>query len=569
MQFAAGSPPFAAARRLTTLLLVLLTLPCDRAHAAPPLFVRGGIVVDAIGPVEFEPLDEESRANPARPTFSQEVPLPHGRRLLPFAWQRESSYRLRTAGGEQRLRAPRVPTPLTICTIELEDVRDVAATGTPPDSVVRFAPDSRRLAIGTLQGWLRIVDAYNGRLLHDARIAEGQIKTLAWSPDGQTLYVGEQSPDANLVALDAGSLDAPGTYRRLWSVRLADDLETSILAEGDRFGVYTLPAVHDLHVVDDGRIFAAGLHSWNVDGQPRRRARLYCFDSDGTTRWRFPPDGPLSLGVTHLAVDRGGRRLVFLPSTQHDPDEHRVAPGTLYQLDAYTGEMTGAYAIPPLEPHFRRVESWDSISVSPDATHAAVGLADGRALLFATSAEGFELLKTFELGTPLVVGRTPIAASCSYTRFLGERLYLQTQNTHIPFGSTQAANQAPSAHRGANMLTVADRDGDIVWRYRGPYCLTGNWGGGTLEDGSPRWLLVTCRELPGATEPGQFGFLLFDLARPGGGSDKLVYHYATAGPVIFNADISPDGLLVAVTETPYPTQDGRDLAGTHQVHIVH
>ena len=87
--------------------------------------------------------------------------------------------------------------------------------------------------------------------------------------------------------------------------------------------------------------------------------------------------------------------------------------------------------------------------------------------------------------------------------------------------------------------------------------------------GTGRWLVTACRELPGAAEPGQFGFLLFDLTKDGGGSDKLVYHYPTVGPVLFHADISPDGQLVAVVEAPALVPAGQELYGTYQVHVVH
>ena len=165
---------------------------------------------------------------------------------------------------------------------------------------------------------------------------------------------------------------------------------------------------------------------------------------------------------------------------------------------------------------------------------------------------------------PRIVGDLPIAAACSYTRFCGPWLVMQTQNTHIPFGNPQAANQAPSPHPGANRLTVADREGNELWNYRGPFAISGAW-----SDAAGRWLLVNCREQPGTAETGQFGCLLFDTERAGGGADKLVYYYATTGPVTSSADISPDGRLIAVVEVPAPTADGRDLFGKHQVHIVH
>jgi len=279
------------------------------------------------------------------------------------------------------------------------------------------------------------------------------------------------------------------------------------------------------------------------------------------------------MNVPFIAVDaRGTKLLLFGNQTQTAQSTNAaIAPGTLYQLDGAAGQVAAQVGLEPLEPYFERVESWDSLALSADATRAAIGLGDGRVLLFASTKDDLRLIKEFRLGTPIVVGTIPLAAHASYTRFFGNELIAQTQNTHIPFGSSQAANQAPSAHHGANTLLVADRDGTPQWRYQGPYSLGGNWSDAALVDEENRahWLLVPCRELPGEVEPGHFGFLLFDLSGSGGGRERLVYHYPTVGPVAFTADISSDGVLAAIVEIPAEKPDGRDLYGTHQVHVVH
>lgn len=551
--------------RLTCFLAALLST--SQLGATDPEFTRAGVFVESPSAWIFEPAGP-----PTSEPISRIATDPLGtRHFLPFDWTPGRTYVMQPTDSRLQWKgtAPLKPAPKRIATIPLEDVSQMALSGSPPDSIVKFAPDSRRLAIGTLSGRLRIVDAFTGQILHQQRIAEGQIKQLTWSPDGEQLYVGEQSPDAYLFALATGTLDEPGDYGRLWQVRLADELGTSRPPADDRFGIYSLPAVHDLHVADDGRLFVAGLHSWFVGNEHRHQAAIYAIGADGKPIWRFPSAAPLALSITHIAIDREGSRLVFLTNRPGKVQEPRVEIDTIYQLDARDGTPSGSVTVEPLRPHFQRIEAWDSVALSADAQHAAVGLADGRGLLFSSSRSGLELTHTFPLGTPLLVGEIPITAACSYTRFFGGQLFLQTQNTHIPFGSALAAHQAPSAHRGGNTLTVYNTSGQVDWRYRGPYSLSGQWSDRSLPDGSGRWLLVTCREVPGAAEPGQFGCLLFDLQAPGGGREKLVYHYPTEGPVIFHADISPDGRLIAVTETPYPTSDGRTLYGNHQVHVVH
>lgn len=519
-------------------------------------FVRGGLVVASSKRVRI--------SQDRRPLQVESIPLGDARQLVLFAWQPLTRYRVLIGDNASTHRSPLAPSPYCIQRIPLEDASQVAAAGGAPDSVVRFSPDGRNLAIGTFGGWLRVVESYSGKLLHERRIAEGMVKTLAWSPDGKLLYVGEQSPDAYLLAFTAPDFEVA------WKVRLADDVNTSRPPENDRYGMYTLPAVHDLKVSADGRVFAAGMHSWPIEGKSQNRSVLCCFDLKGRALWRRPARSAFPFNIPHFAIDPNGTRLLFLPSqTQRPVADATLRTDTLYLLDARTGKPAAEHRIEPLLPHFTQVAAWDSVALSNDASRAAIGLADGRALLFDASSDQLKPLRQLDLGSPVTIGVIPIVAACSYTRFFGDRLFLQTQNTHIPFGSPQAANQAPSVHHGANTLTVADLDGNPQWRYRGPFALTGSWCDRSGPAGAPRWLAVTCRELPGAVEPGQYGFLLFDLERPGGGSQKLVYHYSTEAPVIFHADISPDGRLVTVTEVPAQTPNGQDVYGTHQVHIVH
>lgn len=538
-------------------------------------FVREGIVVSTAGDMSIH--DSADAAVSVQQTLAFDEG-PAERRMIFFDWLPLIDYRFQIGDEPQiTLRSPQAPAPYLVRTIPLEDASAAAsagagaATGSPPDSIVRFSPDNRRLAIGTLAGHLRVVDIFTGRLLHHERITEGQIKQLAWSPDGRQLYVGEQSPDAFLFALTAPEDPAAeGAFTLAWSVRLADQIETSRLPAGDRYGVYSLPAVHDLKVADDGRLFVVGLHSWSQSNRATVRSQVFSFAENGAELWRFPAERPLPLTIAHAAIDAAGTKVAFLanrPLTLHDGI--RGLGDDLFVLDATTGKVTVQHRLKPLEPHFDRVEAWDSVALSADGTRLALGLADGRGLIFSLNGDELEPLKTLELSTPILVGGIPVAAACSYTRCFGDTIYFETQNTHIPFGNPQAANQAPAPHRGANTLSAFDLDGNLRWRYRGPFALSGVWSSRGSDGKASRWLMATCRELPGAREPGQFGFLLFDLARPGGGSDKLVYYYATDGPVIFSADISADGRWIAVTEVPAPTLDGFDLYGTHQVHVVH
>jgi len=543
---------------LSTLML-LSAVPCT---AAEWTFVRGGLLAELPFKQGESPKVEIELAGQAVPF---EIAVWGSRLFVACDWQPETDYALRIAGQSRTLRSPRRPSPFVVRKIPLEDVSQAAAAMIAPDACVRFSPDSKRLAVGTYGGYLRVFDALSGKVLHQMRIPEGMAKRLAWSPDGERLYVGEQSPDANLFALDATQ-----NYRLLWKVRLADALETSRPAADDSYGRYSLPAVYDLHVAEDGRLFVAGAHSWRVqDGdrtRTRNRSQIVSLDPEGAVLWRFP-EQPAPVTIVSLGLDPAGTRVAtFVHQTQPREEGQELDSGTLYVLDGKTGRRIAGEKIPP-DPHFERAESWDSVAVSPTGDRVALGLQDGRAILYGVEEEKLAPQAQFDLGRAVLVGKIPIAAAASYARIFGDRLYLQTQNTHIPLASSQAALAPPSMHRGANMLTATDLAGRKQWLYRGPFSLSGSWTDRTRAGG--RWLLSTSRELPGAAEPGQYGALVFDLAREGSGSQKLDYYYATEGPVFALADISPDGRLIAVVEIPALRPNGRDLFGTHQVHVVH
>ncbi|MBX9790799.1 MAG: WD40 repeat domain-containing protein [Pirellulales bacterium] len=562
-------------------LLVLLAASCHRAERDADTavlddfsrFAREAFVLRAGEHVESAETE----------MISPTTHVDRSRQLLWSAWTPGAKYTIVGEGTRRELIAPQLPTPYRLRRVKLGDVAAAAAAGVTPDGVVKFAPDGRRLALGTFDGALVVLDAYSGEVLFRHRASEGMVKSLAWSPDGRWLYAGEQSPDAYLLAIDTGAVrsatesagqasNAANRYAVAWRYRFADRIETSRPIAGDRYAIYTLPAVHDLHVSTDGRVFAAATHNWTRHGELANRTVLACFAPDGHTHWTLPRVAAWQFTVAHFDIDRAGRRMVCLPnrtqaaatSADVESASESIAPGDFYLIDALGGEILDRQRLEPFAPHFSRVESWDSVALSDDGSRAAAGLVDGRVVLSSVADDRFVAVRTFELGAPRLVGGLPVAAACSYTRFCGAMLVMQTQNTHIPFGNPQAANQAPSPHPGANCLTVADFDGQEVWKYQGPFAISGAW-----SDATGRWLMVACRELPGADEPGQYGFLVFDTLRAGGGADKLVYYYATTGPVIFNADLSADGRLAAVVEVPAPTSEGRDLYGEHQLHIVH
>ncbi len=568
--------------RLWTVLLPVAALGVAlggiRAADVPPgrdsglVWARGGLVVPAT-------LRQAQIWRDGKRVECRAVALNAARTLLAFQWQPGQNYRLvsSTSRGseparESTLVAPWRPEPVALFQFPLEDVAAAALGGTWPDAVVKFNRSGTHLAVGSFGRWLRIIEIPSGRTVYAERLAEGWVKTLAWAPDGRTLYVGEQSPDAFLGAMELGGTAGGGLLPRwVWRVRLADQIETSRPPADDRFGVYTLPGIFDLEVADDGRLLVAAVHSWTAsDGHLRNRSLVACYSPSGQKHWQFPVRGAAPATFTSLGTDRAATRVIVLPhQSQAAEPSPEAQVGSLHLIDGATGQLLDRRPIAPLVPEFDRVEAWDSLAISDDATRAAVGLADGRGWLYDLAAGRLEPLEELPLGTPRRLSGTPVVAAVSYARFAGSQLLLQTQNAHIPFSHAQAAVRAPAAHRGANTLAVFDRQGTPLWRFSGVYALGGQWPDRAASPGGSRWLLVAARELPSGSEPSPLGALLFDLQHAGGGVERLAYYYPTLGPPLFQADLSEDGLWAALVESPAPTPDGRDVYGTYQVHVVH
>lgn len=452
--------------------------------------------------------------------------------------------------------------PWLIRTVPLEDVAFYAKGGGLPDTFVRFAPDSRRVAIGTFLGSVMVLDAYSGVTAWERHIPEGMIKTLDFSPDGDTLFYGEQSVDGLICAVDANS----GIER--WRFRLADDLEASAPpSKDDRYAVYHLPGAFRLRALDDGGLLALGVHAWGDHNRPdtlRRWSRVYRFDASGSVRWAFPAAGAAPMTFVFVDGDPAGRRVGVLAAdtASNTPADFDMKSGSFYALDGATGTILGDYTFEPLEPYFSKVWMWRSLSVGIDGERAAVGLFDGRSFLFDMNSA--DPIRQFNFGVPVMMGAIPVSASATYAFVSPDGMaYFQTGNSNVPIGDMQKKVTAlPGPHPNANTIHAVDSDGRVAWSYRSGHHYQGFW---SSADG--RWVLTSGEKEEDNTGRNA-GAFLFDTARPGGGAQRFVYYFQVRGRSFFNADISPDGALIAVTEVPYVDPESQMLTGAYQVHLV-
>lgn len=464
--------------------------------------------------------------------------LPGGRSLQPLSWTPNSMVN----GQPTPLQAECVP----LFSVELEDQSHLASLGAPtPDTALAFSPDGQKLAIGSFGGNLLVVDGWSGEVLVKKKVAEGMVKQLAWSADGATLYVGEQSPDAMLSALDPQSL-APR-----WSVSLASDLGTSPLPPAeDVYGPYSLPGVYKLIVLEDQSLLVVGTHGWAPTPESRQnRSRIWRFNKAGEIVASWPPASTADAILLHPVVF-GQYLLASVSRSATGPEPAGLPIGGVALFNLEDLRMRWGQRFDPLKPYFSSVFVWEALGLSDHA--AMVGLGDGRAFLL--SLQG-EILKTLSPGVPVLSQGIPIATGVGFGALYGDTTYLLTTNTNIPYGSADPATRPPSAHPAQNTVHAFGSDGQVLWHRQLEHVLAG-------LDVSPdgQELLTTAGERVTDQRHDLFGAVVLDRQ-----TGEIRSVCSTEGPAWFRPAYGPDGRRFAIAESSF-LKDGA-VSGRYQVTV--
>lgn len=443
--------------------------------------------------------------------------------------------------------APRIPECVPLFHVELEDRAREAAMGVPAaGAALAFSPDGKKLAIGTAGGAVRVVDGWTGAPLVDRSFAEAAAKRVAWSRDGQTLYVVEQSPDAYLRAVD------PVTLADRWTHRLADDLETSVLPpKDDIYGMYSLPSAFGLHVLDDGSLLVAGAHGWTIaDGTRQNRSRLYRFAADGAVLAAWPADRAADGILLYPAVE-GDTALALLARSADGPDPGDLPIGGAMALDLATLTPRWTTRFSPLEPYFKDVYMWEAGVLAPHA--GFVGLGDGRAFVLdrATGA----ILDTLTPGVPVLTQGVPIATGVGFATGRDGRVYYLTTSTNIPWGSADPSTRPPAAHPAQNTVHALDLPDAPAWSRALEHAVEGVQ---LAPDGSA--LAVGAGPRASDERTDLYGAVLLDPA-----TGTTISTCSSEGPVDFRIVWAPDGRRLAVAEAPFLV--GGDVHGAYRVTV--
>jgi hypothetical protein len=483
------------------------------------------------------------------PAGADGQPLPDGRVLVATDWSLGDTL---TVGGAEGT-APVQASCVGLFSEDLGDVqRLVAMGGEPPDTDLAWSPDGARLAVGSHTGEVLVLDGWTGTVLARKRLAETMVKHVVWSLDGATLDAAEQSPDANVMALD------PQTLAARWTLRLADIVETTAPPSGeDIYGIFQLPAAYGLQVLDSGDLLLSALHSWrDASGTARNRSQVLRLTPDGTIAARWP-EQPADATLKHPRVS-GDRVAVIVSRSADGPPPADLPLGGVQVLTLPDLTPLMSATTPALEPWFRKANIWAAMDVQAEPGRLMMGFGDGRVRVVAD--DGSDTLST-STGAPIMAGDVPIHASIGWGLLHDGRAIFTTSGTNIPWGAASPETRPPSVHPGANRLWVHQQDGGLDWVFSDDHALQ---GASLAEDG--RHLIVGAGDRSTDHRRDLYGALIFDLQADEDSAGPLRAFCPTAGPVSSRHAMSRDG-RVAVAEHPYLDEDGA-LKGAYRVTVL-
>jgi outer membrane protein assembly factor BamB len=447
--------------------------------------------------------------------------------------------------------APHAPECRSQLVIPLEDRRADAEQGAPPaGAALAFSPDSATLVIGSVEGAIKVVRVPSGAVVAEKQLAEGSVKQVAYSHDGSTIYVGEQSPDAYVYALDAATL----TER--WKLRLADDIASSALpADDTMYGRFSLPGAYAVQVLRDGRVLVAGAHGWITGEGRQNRARLYVLSAAGEQLAAYPSagaaDGIFLFPSVYEPEEGPGDVLLGVARSADGPAPDGLPVGGLLDLSSSDLSMRWSTLFPPLTPWFKDVYFWEAVVRGPGFAFA--GLGDGRAFMLDETGKS---AATLQPGIPVLTGGVPIGVGVGFATANRQGVWYLTTSTNIPWGSADPAARPPSAHPAENTVHAVKPDGTPRWDRQLHEAVAGVV---LSPDGSE--LLVGAGPRESDTRTDLFGAVVLDAA-----TGKTITTCSTVAPTDFRPVYAPDGGWIAVTEAPFKTGDG-SVSGAYQVTV--
>ncbi len=389
-------------------------------------------------------------------------------------------------------------------------------TGEQPEAVLAFDPSGERLAVGTGDGVLRIVDVASGVVTLRLWLSPGPLRALLFTDDD--LWVAEQSPDAWLRRLD------PATGDERARLRLADQVGSGALpAPDDVYGIYALPSAYGLAAAPDGDLFVTAVHGWAEAGARHQRSRV--LRVDGATleiEAGWPADGAIDAAL--FGAEVGDGLAVALRRGTDTPRPLGVPPDGLMILDDAVRPVH-QLAVPALRPWFDLVFIWDTIAWTGAGWTAGTG--DGRLVAW----QGDEPV-ILALSTPSLANDVPLVAPVVSVAAVVGGVVAATGQTGVPWGSAPGVSHPPDDHDGAD---------SVFWVQNDPFAIRWTWSAsahvaGVWPDHDVVWVSI-------AGSPDRRGVV--SLRNTDGHPTAILATEGLAGALAVSADRT-----VAVVESP-------------------
>ena len=387
--------------------------------------------------------------------------------------------------------------------------------------------------VGTDKGELFLFDM-KGRQLWKRSLGIGKLVSLAVTRDGRLAYVGENSADGNLYAVNVHTGDIE------WKYKAADFIGADTQNR-------SLPAPVHIAVDKAGNAFV-NMYRFvmHKDGRRGYTARMIAIDPRGKFLWKFPKDEAIDSWINWCDVsDRSGRVVIATSAYDFHPDMKYKK--TLYILNKNDGSVLNETFVDPVKP-FHNTVLRGSPTFSADGEYLAGTGSDGRGFLFDKNGE---VVWWRFLSKPTKVDGSWINASGRDGYIRPEGAIFSTINT---FNRENWQLPTPVEHPSNNSLFVFKLDGTYRYQYRAP---------GTIENidfASEKLAACSVGRNVRTHDYSAHGALLLNLE-----SGKKERFFHTEGPCQAVA-ISRDGKWMAGVEAPAMTPEGK-LIGSYRLHI--
>ncbi|WP_218080433.1 WD40 repeat domain-containing protein [Anthocerotibacter panamensis] len=398
---------------------------------------------------------------------------------------------------------------------------------------VRFSPSGQEVAVASDDGLLWLFDTNTGQKRWQTSLGNNvRLRGLAFAPDGQTLYTGEQSLEVQIQAVNVRD----GQVR--WRYRAKEDLKGEV-GQGTFAGVN-----RDLAVDRTGNLYL--MTYWTVFGgaQPVARTQVVSLDPRGHVRWRYPKTPFETTVGGGVSVSPDGRWVAAVTGDfVRDYAKDKSRGLTTLLLDSSTGTLVQSRLLPPVA---RTIAPVCPPAFSPDSKSLMTLGGNGQAVLYALGKTGATLTPLWQKQFSQPKG--PVTVYYKFLLAPALERWLVMAGTTAPLPGAQDEDPK-TEHPDSNTVFLLDQTGNVRNR----------WHVASL-DRPPIWLAQTlalpiAQNTVGVQKP---GLALISLK-----TGKLAQPVSTQGAIIA-VDVTPKHY--AALEVPLHLPEGNTI-GQHRLYL--